>query len=79
MDSSKSGATCDERNNVFRMQIANYKLDGIEAVKIRFYDMVVQTDHILLEEQTSPSEENVIPTNGSIKYTETATVMCHGN
>lgn len=56
MDSSKSGVTCDERNNVFRMQIANYKLDGIEAVKIRFYDMVVQTDHILLEEQTSPSE-----------------------
>lgn len=55
MDSSKSGVTCDERN-VFRMQIANYKLDGIEAVKIRFYDMVVQTDHILLEEQTSPSE-----------------------
>lgn len=56
MDSSKSGATCDERNNVFRMQIANYKLDGIEAVKISFYDMVVQTDHILQEEETSPSE-----------------------
>lgn len=56
MDSSKSGATCDEINNAFRMQIANYKLDGIEAVKISFYDMVVQTDHILLEEQTSPSE-----------------------
>lgn len=56
MDSSKSGATCDEINNAFRMQIANYKLDGIEAVKISFYDMVVQTGHILLEEQTSSSE-----------------------
>lgn len=51
MDSSKSGGTCDERN-IFTMQIANYKLDGIEAVKFSFYDMVVQTDHILLEGET---------------------------